>query len=198
MPRTPLALRLATPADAAQVRAIYGPIVAETAISFEDEVPSEPETARRIEQVLAVAPWLVLEEDGVVLGYAYATKHRDRAAYRWSVDASVYVSGGRRRGGVGRALYRSLLALLARQGFHAVHAGIALPNAPSVGLHEALGFRPVAVYPKVGFKLGAWHDVGWWQLELRERSGPPAPTLAMPELLRAPDFDRLLATGLGA
>jgi len=189
-------LRLAEPADAAAVAAIYAPVVAGTAISFELEPPDSREMEARIAAALGFAPWLVCCDGGAVVGYAYAARHRERAAYRWSVDVSVYVGEGRRRGGVGRALYGSLLALLRLQGFCAAHAGITLPNAASVGLHEALGFRPVGVYRKVGFKLGAWHDVGWWQLELRERRGPPAPTLSMAELRRAPGFDAALAAGL--
>ncbi len=190
-------IRMATPSDARAVQEIYGPVVLHTPISFEEEVPSVRELAGRIEKVLAFAPWLVLEEDGRVLGYAYASRHHERAAYRWSVDASVYVRETGRRSGVGRALYGSLFALLVRQGFHAVHAGITVPNAASVGLHEALGFRPVALFPRVGFKQGRWHDVGYWQLELRPRVDPPAPTLSLEGLLRVPEFGALLASGLG-
>ncbi len=191
------AIRLATPSDARAVQEIYGPAVEHTPISFEEEVPSEDELAGRIAKGLAFAPWLALEEDGCVLGYAYASRHHERAAYRWSVDASVYVREGHRRSGVGRALYRSLFALLERQGFHAVHAGITLPNAASVGLHEALGFRAVALFPRVGFKQGGWHDVGYWQLELRPRVETPAPTLSAEALAQVPDLPALLASGLG-
>ena len=189
-------IRMVKASDAGAVQEIYGPVVLRTPISFEEEVPSKEELSGRIEAALAFAPWLVLEEDGGVLGYAYASRHHERAAYRWSVDASVYVREGCRRRGVGRALYLSLFALLERQGFHAVHAGITLPNAASVGLHESLGFRPVALFPRVGFKQGLWHDVGYWQLELRPRVARPAPTLSMEALARAADFDRLLAGGL--
>jgi len=116
-----------------------------------------------------------LERDGRVVGYAYGSKHRDRAAYAWSVDVSVYVDAAHHRAGIGRALYSSLLALLRLQGFYAAHAGITLPNVASVGLHESFGFRLVGIYAKVGYKRSAWHDVGWWQLPLRERKGKPAP-----------------------
>jgi phosphinothricin acetyltransferase len=187
-------LRLAEPRDAPQLAEIYGPIVASTPISFEVVPPSAQEMERRIAASLSYAPWLVAVEGERVLGYAYACRHRDRAAYRFCVDVSVYVREGCRRAGLARALYASLFALLRLQGFLAAHAGIALPNPASVGLHEALGFRPVGLYPRVGFKLGAWHDVGWWQLELAERSGEPAEPLAMEELRRSPDFGRALAT----
>jgi L-amino acid N-acyltransferase YncA len=173
-------IRLAEPRDAAALAAIYAPSVRDTVTSFEIDPPDAAEMARRLAAVTTVAPWLVLEEDGRVCGFAYASRHRDRAAYQWCVDATVYVAAEAHRRGVGKALYRALFGLLAAQGFYAVHAGITLPNAASVGLHESLGFRPIAVYPKVGWKQHAWHDVGWWQLELRPREDgiapdPPAP-----------------------
>jgi L-amino acid N-acyltransferase YncA len=189
-------IRLAVPSDGEALAAIYRPVVASTAISFELDPPDGREMAARVEAALAFAPWLVACEGPAVLGYAYASRHRERAAYGWSVDVSVYVREGERRAGAGRALYRSLFALLRLQGFCAAHAGITLPNAASVGLHEALGFRPVGVYRQVGFKLGAWHDVGWWQLELRERRGPPSPTLSIDALRRAPEFESALGAGL--
>jgi L-amino acid N-acyltransferase YncA len=189
-------IRIADPADAPAVAEIYAPIVERTAISFEAEVPSAAEMERRIAAALSFAPWLVCADGPRVDGYAYASRHRDRAAYRWCVDASVYVRDGCRRGGVGRALYTSLFALLRLQGFCAAHAGVTLPNAASVALHESLGFRPVGVYPKVGFKHGAWHDVGWWQLELRERRGEPGEPSAMEALRGSARFGEALAAGL--
>ncbi len=189
-------IRIAEPADAREVAEIYGPIVASTAISFETEVPSEREMADRIAAALAFAPWLVCCDGDRIVGYAYASRHRERAAYRWCVDVSVYVRDVARRTGVGRALYGSLFALLRLQGFCAAHAGIVLPNEASVRLHESLGFRPVGVYPRVGYKLGRWHDVGWWQLELRDRAGEPAPTLSMAELRASAAFGEALAAGL--
>ena len=178
-------IRMAEPSDAREVADIYGPIVAATPISFETEVPTEPEMEGRIAAALAFAPWLVCVEGERVAGYAYASRHRERAAYQWCVDVSVYVRDACRRAGVGRALYTSLFALLRLQGFYAAHAGITLPNEASVRLHESLGFRPVGVYPRVGFKGGRWHDVGWWQLPLRDRSGEPGPTLSLEALRRA-------------
>lgn len=167
-------LRPARPTDAAALAAIYGPYVATTPISFETTPPTPSEMARRLAAVEGHAPWLVCEQAGDVRGYAYLSKHHERAAYAWSVDCAVYVARDQRGRGIGRALYTALFALAELQGFYALHAGIALPNAASVRLHEAFGFERVALYPKVGFKFGAWHDVGWWQRELRERSGEPA------------------------
>lgn len=179
---TAVAIRLACADDAAQVQAIYVPVVRDTAISFEVDPPDVSEMGRRIRGTLTRLPWLACERDGEILGFAYAARHRERAAYRWSVDVSVYVDQHARRAGVGRGLYVSLLALLARQHFAAAHAGITLPNPASVGLHEALGFVPVGVYRAVGFKLGAWWDVGWWQRRLGEQAVPPAPPVDLPDL----------------
>jgi len=175
-------IRLATSGDAAAAAAIYAPYVTGAVISFEAVPPSAEEMASRIASTLSYAPYLVYEKDGEVLGFAYAARHRERAAYRWSVDVSVYVDQHARRAGVGRGLYVSLLALLARQHFAAAHAGITLPNTASVGLHQALGFVPVGVYRAVGFKLGAWWDVGWWQRRLGEPAVPPAPLVDLPDL----------------
>jgi L-amino acid N-acyltransferase YncA len=188
-------IRMAEPGDARGVAEIYGPIVAATPISFETEVPTEQEMTARIASTLAFAPWLVCVDGERVTGYAYASRHRERAAYRWCVDVSVYIRDAHRRSGVGRGLYGALFALLRLQGFYAAHAGITLPNDASVRLHESAGFRPVGVYPRVGFKLGAWHDVGWWQLPLRERTGEPGPIATVEALRRSPGFGEALAVG---
>lgn len=165
-------IRLATPHDAAAVAAIYAPYVEGTPVSFEEKAPSAEEMKRRIETILTAYPFLVAEEDGVVVAYAYASRHAERAAYRWSCDVTVYVAPFAQRRGFGRRLYTELLQMLARQGVHAAYAGITLPNEKSVGLHEAMGFKPVGIYREVGFKQGAWRDVGWWQRVIGE--GPPA------------------------
>jgi L-amino acid N-acyltransferase YncA len=189
-------IRLASSADASAVAAIYAPYVSSSVISFEAVPPSAEETASRIASTLSHAPYLVYERDGEVLAFAYATRHRERAAYRWSVDVSVYVDKRAHRQGLGRALYTSLLALLRLQGFYAAHAGITLPNPNSVGLHEAMGFVPVGVYRSVGFKMGAWRDVGWWQLALRERTGEPAAPLTVAEAQARPEWVVAIASGL--
>lgn len=169
-------IRMAEPErDAGACAAIYAPYVRDTAISFEEVPPSAGEMADRMAGILPTHPWLVAEQGGEVIGYAYASPHRDRAAYRWTADAAVYVHGDHHREGVGRRLYGDLFDRLRRQGFRTVCAGITLPNDGSVGLHTALGFAPVGVYRGVGWKAGAWRDVGWWQLDLGDgRPGPPS------------------------
>lgn len=188
-------IRLAVERDAAAIAGIYRPYVESTPISFETEPPDEHEMRRRIGETLPHYPWLVYESDGRVLGYAYATKHRVRAAYQWSVDAAVYIDGIRHRSGIGRGLYASLFAILAAQDFFNVYAGVTLPNPPSVGLHEAVGFTPVGVYKKVGYKLGQWHDVGWWELTLKERAVEPQAPAPLAAVRSRPDWQTLVATG---
>jgi L-amino acid N-acyltransferase YncA len=172
-------VRVATPGDAEAIAAIYSPIVTLTAISFETEPPTATEMRLRIQSTLQRLPWLVgLDAGGDVNGYVYASKHRERPAYQWCVDTTAYVRQDSRGQGVGRRLYTVLFDALLRLGYHQAFAGIALPNDPSVGLHEALGFRALGVYRKVGHKLGRWHDVGWWQKPLREPSAEPEPPRA--------------------
>jgi phosphinothricin acetyltransferase len=192
------AIRFASADDAAGVAAIYAPNISGSVISFEALPPTTEQMRERITATLAQTPWLVCERDGQLLGYAYASPHAERAAYLWSLNVSVYVAPGCRRQGVGRALYASLFALLQLAGYYAAHAGVTLPNPASVGLHESVGFVPVGVFRGVGFKLGAWQDVGWWQLELQSRVGVPAPPIALPVLRSeaAAAVAAALATGL--
>ena len=173
-------IRLATVADAPAVAAIYRPYVTDSLVSFELEPPDHLAMADRMAKILGRLPWLVCEQDGVVLGYAYASKYRERAAYQWSVETTVYLRQDWHRRGIGRALYSELFGLLVQQGYYTAYAGIALPNAASVGLHESFGFEPVGVYRNAGFKFGAWHDVGWWQKPLRPYAAP----IAVPAALR--------------
>jgi len=179
-------IRIAELDDAEAIAAIYAPIVRGTVISFETEPPSAAEMRERIERTLQTHPWLTAVRDGRAAGYAYASQHRTRGAYRWSVDVTIYVAEHARRNGVGAQLYTPLMAILRRQGFRAAFAGIALPNPGSVGLHEAMGFEPVGVYRDVGFKLGAWRDVGWWALTLStgdDAPGEPIPFRDLPDPL---------------
>jgi L-amino acid N-acyltransferase YncA len=189
-------IRFVTSDDAAGIAAIYGPIVASSSISFEVEPPGEEEMRRRIQDTPPAYPWLVCEHRDRVAGYAYATRHRVRAAYQWSVDTSVYVHPDVHRCGIGRALYASLVRILAAQGYFNACAGIALPNAASVGLHESVGFEPVGVYRHVGYKFGAWHDVGWWQLGLQPSAAEPRPLLSLAEIRRHPSCQLMLVEGL--
>ena len=162
--------------DASACAAIYRPFVEFSVASLEERPPTENEFASRIERISRRYPWLVATLDGEVIGYAYASEHRERAAYRWAADVAVYVAGTHHRRGAGRALYDALLALLRRQGLHIACAGITLPNEASVALHQAFGFTAVGIYRRIGWKAGAWRDVGWWSLELLEPTsdGPPA------------------------
>ena len=187
-------LRLACADDAAQVQAIYAPFVRDTAISFEVEVPSVQEMQLRIENTLQQFPWLVCEHQGKIIGYAYGSPHRARAAYLWSVDVSVYVDPQYHRMGVGKALYHSLVEVLKLQGFCNAYAGVTLPNPASVGLHEAIGFQPIGVYEAVGYKSRSWHSVGWWQLALHEHSLNPAPPLSTDEAQARPGWQVALET----
>jgi L-amino acid N-acyltransferase YncA len=189
------AIRLATPQDAEAVQGIYAPIVRDTVISFEVEPPSVADVRQRIVDTLALWPWLVCEHDGDVMGYAYAGKYRVRAAYQWSVDVSVYIHERARRCGIGRALYGALLRGLRLQGFYNAQAGITLPNVASVSLHEAMGFQPIGVYRKIGYKLGAWHDVGWWQLVLQAHATKPVPPRELPAVQGSPAWETALAAG---
>jgi phosphinothricin acetyltransferase len=160
-----------TGSDARACARIYAPYVRDTAISFEDEPPDEVQMRRRIENVRARYPWLVAEQDGHVVGFAYASQHRERAAYRWAVDVAIYLDRGHRGRGLGRRLYESLFELLSAQGLRMACAGIALPNPASVALHEKLGFELVGVYRRIGWKFDAWHDVAWYQRELAVGGG---------------------------
>ncbi len=176
-------MRVARAEDAEGILAIYAPIVRETTISFELEPPTVEEMRGRIEATLAKLPWLVCDSNGEIAGYAYASRHRERAAYQWSVDVSVYVREKERGKGLGRGLYTPLLGMLEDLGYYSALAGIALPNPASVGLHEAMGFRPIGIYRSIGYKLGAWRDVGWWQKQLREYAGEPKPPRGMREYM---------------
>lgn len=169
-------IRSARPDDAQAIQALYAPVVRDTTISFELEVPTVDEMRARIVSAVATLAWLVgVDDEGKVIGYVYASKHRERAAYRWSVDVTAYVHAEHRGRGVGKALYGRLFELLMAAGYCQAFAGIALPNAASVALHEAIGFAPLGVYRHVGFKHGAWHDVGWWQKEIQLAPNPTPP-----------------------
>jgi L-amino acid N-acyltransferase YncA len=167
-------VRPATAADAVACAAIYTPYVEDTVISFEVQAPDAEEMGRRIEEALRAHAWLVLEDDGRVVGYAYGGPHKARESYRWACEVSVYVEQGRRRSGAGRLLYDALLERLAERGFLVALAGMTLPNPASEGLHRALGFEDVGTYRRIGWKHGAWHDTHWLQKQLGEGSEPPS------------------------
>lgn len=155
---------------------MYRPYVTDGAASFEQDPPHEQEIRRRMLAGPRL-PWLVAERGGVIVGYAYASRYRERPAYRWSVEVSVYLVSAEAGKGTGRALYERLLTAVRHLGYVEAFAAIALPNDASVGLHEAMGFVPVGVFHGVGFKHGRWHDVGWWQRTLADRPVTPAEPL---------------------
>jgi len=188
-------IRLADPHDASSIAEIYRPIVESTPISFETDPPSPSEMGRRIEDTLRFYPWLVGTDESRVIGYAYAASHKVRAAYRWSVDTSLYIDAAYRRRRVGLALYTSLFRILVAQGHVNAYAGITLPNPASVAVHESVGFRPLGVYRNVGFKQGKWHDVGWWELELQPHKNPPAEPVGIDALQQQSSWPLLVGAG---
>ena len=164
----PTQIRQAVESDAAALLEIYRPAIQGSAISFELVVPAVDEFAGRIRKALASWQWLVAERGGECVGYAYGSAHRERPAYRWSVEVSAYVHSSHHRQGIGRQLYLRLFDELAAKGFCHAYAGIALPNDASVALHRSVGFEPVGTFRNVGRKFGRWHDVGWFQRTLRD------------------------------
>lgn len=186
-------IRLAGPADAAAVHAIYAPIVRATPISFEWEVPSVDEMRRRIQNVLTDRPWLVFETAGQVLGYTYATTFRERPAYRWGTEVSIYVSEPARGRGLGRKLYGALFEVLRLQGFCTAVAGATVPNQASERLHESMGFQQIGRYPAAGFKLGRWHDVAFWYLRLQPLPEVPGELIPIHEITGTREFRDALA-----
>jgi len=189
-------IRLATISDGAALATIYAPAVESQATSFELEPPDASEMGRRVAAVTAKTPWLVCMHRGAVVGYAYGGQHRDRAAYAWAAEVSAYVHADAQRGGVGRALYESLFAVLSLQGFRSAYAGITLPNAASVKFHEALGFTPVGVYHDIGYKLGRWHDVAWFERALGPHETEVRPPRPISEITAEPSFVAALAAGM--
>jgi len=167
-------IRAATADDAPACASIYRPYVTDTTITFESEPPTAEQMAARIASASRAHAWLVAEDDGRVVGYAYGREYKSRAAYRWSCEVSVYLEQGRRRTGAGRSLYETLFTRLSERGYRMVLAGITLPNKPSEALHEAMGFTPIGTFHHIGWKHGTWHDVAWSQRSLPARAaGPP-------------------------
>jgi len=197
-------LRLATEDDASAVAAIYGPVVRDTAISFELSPPTAEEMGSRIRATLAQWPWLVAVDHHpseiagdapALLGYAYAGAFRARPAYRWTTEATVYIHPSAQGRSVGTGLYVALLGLLRVAGYRSVVGGITLPNPASVALHERLGFRHVGTFVAAGWKFGGWHDVGFWRVELCGDEAPGGPPLPVDSLLQSPEWEACLRAG---
>ena len=182
-------IRRAEAGDAQGVRAIYAPFITDDATSFEVVVPEATEMAERIQAHRDRYPWLVCERGADILGYASA--HRARQAYQWCVEVSVYVHPQAHRCGVGRALYTALFELLRRQGYVNAYAGITLPNTASVGLHESLGFAPIGVFRRIGFKFDRWHDVAWLHLRLVEDPRTPRDPMRLADVWQEPSVTAL-------
>jgi phosphinothricin acetyltransferase len=216
-------IRLAREADAPAIAAIYGPYCNETVISFEDAGPAAEEMARRIRTIAARHPWIVheepraalgeggpaserrgagvgaprqIEDGGDVVGYAYASPHHERSAYRWSVSTAIYINRAYHRRGAGRALYTTLFELLRHLGYFTATAGITLPNPASVGLHEAFGFTLVGVYRDIGHKMGDWHDVAWYQRVIQRAMANPLEPRPLKTIDGTPEWHDAVAQGL--
>jgi L-amino acid N-acyltransferase YncA len=178
-------IRRAETRDASAILAIYRPYVEKTAITFEETPPSVDDMAAKIAKVGSVFPFIVYEEGGEVLGYAYATRYRERAAYRWSLEDSVYVAEEAVGRGLGKALLSALLEILRELGYFKVYAVITPPNPASVALHEKLGFTPLCRFADTAFKLGAWQAIDWMELTLRDIAPIPEEPIPFPEFARA-------------
>ena len=167
-------LRPAEAADAPALLSIYAPYVEHTAVTFEYEVPTIPAFARRIEEISSFYPYLVWEENGKILGYAYAHRHKERAAYQWNVELSIYLDQNARGRGIGTTLYSALIELLLLQGVQNFYACVTQPNAASDALHRKMGFTPCSIWHRSGYKLGKWHDVAWYEMNISISDTPPA------------------------
>ncbi len=190
-------IRVAAERDAEAIAGIYAPAVTDSSTSFELMPPDAEEMRRRILAVLPLYPWLVYESSEAVLGYVYATTHKERAAYRWSVDVSAYIRHDAHRRGIARALYTALFEILAIQGYRNAYAGATLPNPGSVHLHEAMGFEQVGVYHQVGYKFGKWHDVAWFERQLAERVIDPSEPIAFATLATSREVKTAMARAEG-
>ena len=184
-------IRSALSSDASSILDIYAPYIANTAVSFETEVPSVEDFTQRIVGNQESCPWLVYESGGLIAGYAYASKHRDRAAYQWSLESSVYVNEGFRQQGIATKLYQTLFQILKYQGCRNLYAGITLPNEKSVNFHQKMGFNKIADYKNIGYKFNSWHTVGWYELQLNDYSDAPAPFIKWSQI-ESTDRDEIM------
>ncbi|QGA82513.1 arsinothricin resistance N-acetyltransferase ArsN1 family B [Halomicrobium sp. LC1Hm] len=188
-------IRRARPDDAAACADIYAPYVYDSAVSFEETPPSGEEMRERLRSTLETYPWLVCERENRVVGFAYASDHRNRTAYQWSVELSIYVDNDHRRTGIATGLYESLFAVLDEQGFYNGYAGVTLPNRASVAFHREMGFEPVGTYENVGYTAGEWQDVQWWRKQLRQPEDDPEPPVPISAFSTA-QFEAAVTAGV--
>lgn len=180
----PARIRIATTNDASAMLEIYAPFILNSGITQETELPSVEEFQKRIVSNLETRPWLVCELDDRITGYAYASSHRERKGYQWCVEVSVYIHENFYRYGIAHALYTALFDILKCQGYVNAYAVITLPNEKSISFHKKFGFEDLTTYPKIGYKLGKWHDVGWMQYEINPHEPDP------PDPIKFPAIDR--------
>jgi L-amino acid N-acyltransferase YncA len=188
-----LEIRLIEAKDTAGALAVYEPYVISTPVTFEYEVPSLEDFAKKIKTNTSKYPWLVCLQNGVVIGYAYASDFRYRAAYQWSHESTIYLSEAAQGKGLGRILYETLFSVLTLQGYYNVFAGVAIPNKKSEGLHTSLGFEDIGIFRKVGYKLGQWHDTRWFQLTLSPHIYNPATPALIGEIASSAQFEKIIA-----
>jgi len=184
-------MRLITESDAEDVLNIYSYYVRETVISFEYVVPSQEDFLQRIKTISAQYPWLVFLSGSKIIGYAYASSHRQRTAYQWSCESTVYLIPEFHRKGIARLLYQALFSLLRLQGYFNVYAGVTLPNKKSVGFHRSFGFSEVGVYKEIGYKFEEWHDVQWFQFEIQQHIYNPPPPRLIQSIINSKEFNNV-------
>lgn len=186
-------IRFATIEDAETILEIYAEYIVNTGVTFEIEVPTIEQFRERMRRITEQFPWLVCEIDGVIAGYAYGSKHGERAAYRWSADLSVYINEKFHRRGIATALYKAVMELLRLQGYFTVYAGVSTPNEKSEAFHSAFGFRNLGEFKNVGYKLGQWRGVAWYEMPLAEYVTEPAETTAIGVIRQTKDCEEILS-----
>ena len=186
-------IRFATIEDAEAILAIYAEYIIHTGVTFEIEVPTIEQFRERMRRITEQFPWLVCEIDGVIAGYAYGSKHGERAAYRWSADLSVYINEKFHRRGIATALYKAVMELLRLQGYFTVYAGVSTPNEKSEAFHSAFGFRNLGEFKNVGYKLGQWRSVAWYELPLAEYVEKPVETMSIGEIRQTKECGEILS-----
>jgi L-amino acid N-acyltransferase YncA len=185
-------IRLADTSDYGSILQIYSPFITDTVITFEYEVPAIEEFEKRIANIQKKYPYLVCEINNNIVGYAYASRYREREAYDWSVDFSVYINPLYHGKRIGKALYFSLFEMLKLQGYYNAYAGVTIPNIKSEGLHEAFGFNPIGIYQRVGYKFGSWHDVKWYELKIKEHEEAPLKPVPIDKIKNTDEFNEIL------